>query len=94
MANLIRSKKFTGVYYRKKKDGDKVYYFTYKDNNHISKTVKVGLLSNGISEQYTFDQRSETISALKSNKVPSLIREKKRLTIVNSPLHYTYKYSK
>jgi len=81
MANLIRSRKFTGVYYRKKKDGDRVYYFTYKDNNHIAKTVKVGLQSNGISEQYSFDQRAETISALKKNKIPSLIREKKQYRI-------------
>ena len=82
MANLIRSKKYTGVYYRKNKDGNRVFYFTYKDKNHIAKTVKVGLQSNGITEQYTFDQRAETISALKSNNIPSLIREKKQYRIL------------
>jgi len=81
MKNLIRSKKFTGVYYRQKKDSDKVYYFTYKDNNRISKNIKVGLHSNGISEEYTFQLRSETIADIKANKVPEIITKKKQYNI-------------
>ncbi len=81
MTDLTRSKKYAGIYYRKKQDGDRVYYFTYKDDNRIAKTVKVGLLSNGITEQYAFEKRAETILAIKNNKVPSLIREKKQYHI-------------
>ncbi len=82
MANLIKSKKYTGVYYRNRQDSDRTYFFTYKDTNHISKIVKVGLRSDGITEKYAFEQRSETISTLKNNKIPSIIREKKQYKIL------------
>lgn len=81
MSSLIRSKKYIGVYYRIKQDNDKVYYFTYKDLNRKSQKLKVGLQSNGITEQYAFEKRAETISALKNSKVPLLIREKKQYRI-------------
>jgi len=82
MSTLIRSKRFTGVYYRQKKDGNKVYYFTYKDNNLKSKTIKVGLQSDGISAEYTSQLRSETIAETKANKVPDIITKKKQSRIL------------
>ncbi len=81
MSDLILSKKYTGVYYRKKEDGDKVYYFTFKDNDRKRKTVKVGLQSDGITEKYALEQRSKTILEIKDNKIPSIIRDKKQYPI-------------
>lgn len=77
MRNFIKSKKYTGVYYREKQDGDITYYFTYRD---MSKTVckKVGTKTEGVTERYTFDKRNETIIELRNGKVPQIMRNTKK----------------
>jgi len=52
MNELTKSKKYTGVYYRKKQNGDLSYYFLYIDSNKKIVYHKVGLKSQGITEQY------------------------------------------
>lgn len=65
MSNMIKSKKYMGVYYRVKQDGDTRYYFTYRD---VNKTVfqKVGTKTEGVNEQYVFQKRNETILELRN----------------------------
>ena len=40
MAKRIKSKKYTGIYYRELEDGDKVFEFTYKTIDGKKKWVK------------------------------------------------------
>ncbi len=77
MSNFIRSKKYTGVYYRTKLDGDKVYYFTYKDMGKTQR-AKVGLHSQGVTEKLTYKKRNETIAELKNNKIPAIVSDKRK----------------
>ncbi|MFY4807596.1 hypothetical protein ACOTVK_03440 [Aliarcobacter butzleri] len=60
MSEFIKSKKFTGVYYRKNKKGDITYYFTFKDEGK-TKYQKVGNKSQGINEKYVNDIRNTTM---------------------------------
>jgi len=61
VSKFIKSKKYTGVYYRLKKDGDRTYYFTYRDENKKSIFHKVGLRSEGYNELKTYQMRIDTI---------------------------------
>jgi len=89
MPNFIRSHKYTGVYYRAKQDGDKVYYFTYKDMGK-SQRVKVGLYSQGVTEKLTYEKRNETITEIKNNKIPVIIsdKQKHKLTLEDCAKYY------
>jgi len=80
MSKLTKSKKYTGVYYRQKENGDVVYYFTYKDE---AKTVfhKVGLKSQKITEKYVAEKRSETVVSLKNNEIPNVLKNKKKYIV-------------
>jgi hypothetical protein len=69
---MTKSKKYTGVYYRKRKDGDITYYFIYKNTEGVPTFHKVGLKSQKITKQYVFDKRSELILELKNGEVPKL----------------------
>jgi len=69
---MKRSKKYTGVYTKKLKNGDTAYYFNYKDIHDIDskgkaklKWVKVGNASNGITQDFTNTKRAQTLNALK-----------------------------
>ena len=75
---LIKSKKFVGVYYRNNKNGTTTYYFTYKDEMRKQTFQKVGEKSQGITEQYAFEKRSETILNLKNGELSPLTKSKKR----------------
>ncbi|AXX94267.1 MULTISPECIES: tyrosine-type recombinase/integrase [Arcobacteraceae] len=72
---MIKSKKFTGIYYRKKKNGDITYYFTYQDEGK-TKYQKVGDKSQGIDEQYVNDIRITTITNIKNDELPPKIVRK------------------
>ena len=65
MAKRIKSKKYTGVYYRELEDGDRVFEFTYKDLEGKKKWIKVGLASYNINESFANRKRIETINKLK-----------------------------
>jgi len=66
-----------GVYYRVKQDGDTTYYFTYRD---VNKTVfqKVGTKTEGVTEQYVFQKRNETIIELRNGEIPQIQRNSKK----------------
>jgi hypothetical protein len=66
---MKKSSKYTGVYYRDRKDGDRTYYYRYRDNNSRNVQVRVGLESNGFNEKVAFEQRQNTINAQKSEEV-------------------------
>lgn len=78
MAKRIKSKKYTGVYYRELTNGDRAFEFTYKDLEGKKKWVKVGLESHNINEAYTNRKRIETISKLKlDGDEPDFIKKRK-----------------
>lgn len=86
MAKRIKSKKYTGVYYRELEDGDRVFEFTYKNLEAKKKWVKVGLESHNINEAYANRKRIETINKLKlDGDEPDFI--KKRKLIKKTPLN-------
>lgn len=63
MADLIKSKKYQGVYYRIKQNGDRVYYYVYKENN---KPIyqKIGLKSEGITEKTVYELRGKIVNTI------------------------------
>ena len=78
MAKRIKSKKYTGVYYRELEDGDRVFEFTYKTTDGKKKWVKVGLQSHNINEAYANRKRIETINKLKlDGDEPNFIKKRK-----------------
>lgn len=78
MAKRIKSKKYTGVYYRDLEDGDRVFEFTYKDIEGKKKWIKVGLVSHNINEAYANRKRLETISKIKlDGDEPDFIKKRK-----------------
>jgi hypothetical protein len=78
MAKRIKSKKYTGVYYRDLEDGDRVFEFTYKDLEGKKKWIKVGLASHNINEAYTNRKRLETINKIKlDGDEPDFIKKEK-----------------
>lgn len=78
MNKMIKSKKYTGVYHRKKVNGDCVYYIVYKDENNKPIYHKIGLKSQGIDEKYAAEKRNETILELKNGEIPTLLRNQKK----------------
>lgn len=78
MAKRIKSKKYTGVYYRELEDGDRVFEFTYKDLEGKKKWIKVGLASYNINESFANRKRIETINKLKlDGDEPDFIKKRK-----------------
>lgn len=80
MVKRIKSKKYTGVYYRELTNGDRAFEFTYKDLEGKKKWVKVGLESHNINEAYTNRKRIETINKIKlDGDEPDFIKKRKHV---------------
>ena len=78
MAKRIKSKKYTGVYYRELENGDRVFEFTYKNLEGKKKWVKVGLQSQNINEAFANRKRVETINKIKlDGDEPDFIKKRK-----------------
>ena len=78
MIKRIKSKKYTGVYYRDLEDGDRVFEFTYKNLEGKKKWIKVGLASHNINEAFANRKRIETINKLKlDGDEPDFIKKRK-----------------
>ena len=78
MAKRIKSKKYTGIYYRELEDGDRVFEFTYKNLEGKKKWIKVGLASHNINESFANRKRIETINKLKlDGDEPDFIKKRK-----------------
>ena len=79
MANMIKSKKYKGVYHRKDKNKETTYYFTYQNELKKTQYQKVGTKSEGINEEYVYEQRLKTTFAIKTGDLaPKIIRNKKK----------------
>jgi integrase len=79
-SKLIKSNKFTGVYYNELQSGDKAYYITYKDFDSKMKRVKVGLHSAGVREAYCKQQRDEILNKQRLGEDPPAIAIRKKST--------------
>jgi integrase len=78
MSKRIKSKKYTGVYYRELANGDRAFEFTYKDLDGKKKWLKVGLQSENINEAYANRKRIETINKIKlDGDEPDFIKKRK-----------------
>ena len=80
---MTKTKK-TGVYYNLLEDGDKVFYFTYRDinDNNKLKWVKVGKYSDGIREINAFNLRAEQLSIMKHGEDITVIANKKKVNTI------------
>jgi len=81
---MIRSKKYQGVYHRKRKDGEITYYFTYQNEFKKTQFQKVGIKSQGIDEAYVNELRLKTISTIKTGELPpKIVRNNRYKTTVD-----------
>lgn len=85
MAKDIKSKKYTGVYYRVLEDKSKTYYILYKDPITNKKVrLKIGSSKEGINETYCNNKRLETLSKLRlgeDTNLPILKKKTQHLTL-------------
>jgi len=72
----------TGVYYTKSKDGDKIFYFSYKDKDGKKHWVKVGSYKDGYRIANAVELRNEQITKMKHGKDIRVVAQKKKKTIV------------
>jgi len=80
----IKTKK-VGVYYYQHEDGDKTFYFNYKDKNDNNKLkwVTVGKYSEGIRESAAKTLRDEQIAKMKHGEDITVVAQKKKKQTVN-----------
>ncbi len=74
---MIKSKKYTGVYYNQLKN-DKSYYITYNANGK-KVWLKIGLHSEGVREAYCFKKRAELTAKLRLGELPDFANRKKKI---------------
>lgn len=81
---MIKSKKYTGVYYNELENKDKVYYFNYKDKNDSNKLkwVKVGKESEGYTQDTTKTLRDEQISMMNHGRDITKVSNKKKKELI------------
>ena len=81
---MVKSKKYTGVYYNELENKDKVFYFNYKDKNDNNKLkwIKVGKYSEGIREINAFNLRNEQISKMNHGKDITKVANKKKKELI------------
>jgi len=77
----IKSKKYNGVYLNKLANGDVSYSIMYKDKMNVTKRFTIGKKSQGITEIYAYNKRSECINKINLGEDP--IAHKKRKEIVS-----------
>ncbi|MCX6076469.1 MAG: site-specific integrase [Campylobacterales bacterium] len=92
--NLVKSKKFIGVYSYERKDKDISYYITYRDTNGKQFKQKIGEKSKGINENYCNQLRNQTINQLKLGELPPnvILRMKHKVVTLNSISDYYFKH--
>lgn len=81
---MIKSKKYTGVYYNLLEDGDKVFYFNYKDKNDNNKLkwVKVGKESDKYTQDITKTLRDEQLSKMNHGEDITKVANKKKKELI------------
>jgi integrase len=85
MTKDIKSKKYTGVYYRVLEDESKTYYITYKDPiTKKTQRLKIGNSKDGFNEVYSHNKRAELIAKLRlgeDSQIPILKAKSQKLTL-------------
>ncbi len=77
---MIKSKRYTGVYYYKLANGDRTFYFSYKNRNDRKMNwVKVGKYSEGMRENIAFKLRSEQLSKILHGDDINAVANKKKI---------------
>lgn len=81
---MIKSKKYTGVYYNLLEDGDKAFYFNYRDKNDNNKLkwVNIGKESQGYSQDITKTLRDEQLSKMNHGKDITKVSNKKKKDLI------------
>lgn len=92
MAQLIKSKKFTGVLYRLLKNNDKSYYISYKLNDKHNR-VQIGKQSEGINEAFCNQKRNEAINSVKFGDDSPVVRTKKKSLLFSVIANNYFEYS-
>ena len=72
----IKSKKYNGVYLNKLANGDVSYSIMCKDKMNVTKRFTIGKKSQGITEIYAYNKRSECVNKINLGEDP--IAHKKR----------------
>jgi len=92
MTKRIKSKKYSGVYYRELSNGDKSYDITYKiDDKKV--WLKIGLHSEGIREAYCHEKRNEIVTKQRlGEELPHVAAKKNSKTLIEfAKEFYDYK---
>ena len=81
---MVKSKKYTGVYYNELENKDKVFYFNYKDKNDNNKLkwVKVGKESDKYTQDITKTLRDEQLSQMNHGKDITKVANKKKKELI------------
>mgnify|MGYP003531119173 FL=1 len=81
---MVKSQKYSGVYYNQLENKDKVFYFNYKDKNDNNKLkwVKVGKESDGYSQDITKTLRDEQLSQMNHGKDITKVANKKKKELI------------
>lgn len=81
----IKSKKYTGVYYRLRENGEKTFYILYKHPTTGKKErMKVGKSEEGCNERFANNLRIEVIGRLRigdENHIPILAKKRQQTTL-------------
>lgn len=74
---LIKSKKYTGVYYYELENKDLSYYIVYKEFSK-TKRVFIGKKSEGVNEQFCHQKRNEAVNKLRFGDDAPIVKHKMR----------------
>jgi len=84
--SYISSKKYAAaIQHYKKANGDISYYITYRDDTNKTIRKKIGNKSNGINENYCFQQRNSIINKIRLGEdIPIKHKKSKQFTLQNA----------
>ena len=84
-AMMIASKKYKGVYINPLKNSDISYYIGYTDiATGDYRKIKIGLKSQGITEVYCYNKRSEILNNIRLGENPLLKSSKNKKLLFDS----------
>ena len=75
----VKSKKYNGVYLNKLANGDVSYSIVYKDAHNRMQRFTVGKKSQGITEIYAYQKRSECINKINLGEDPLTHKKQKKI---------------
>ena len=79
----IKSKKYNGVYLNKLNSGDVSYSIIYKDAYNKTKRFTVGKKSQGITETFAYQKRTEFINKIHLGVDPLAHKKRKNITTLD-----------